>query len=153
MANQTKLLRQAVGATICMDTEVTSTGVYPVEGQGIKAHVDSAIVGGVDDEVTETGTKAVKGSGIYSFVNSSIANSVADDVTEEGTTAVKSSGIYTFVNSSIATEAAARTAANVAASEATDVAGCVTSINAILTALKDAGLMSADPVEEPGEGE
>jgi len=35
-------------------------------------------------------------------------------------------------------------AANVAASEATDVAGCVTSINAILTALKAAGIMAAD---------
>lgn len=35
-------------------------------------------------------------------------------------------------------------AANVPASEATDVAGCVTSINAILTALKAAGLMVAD---------
>lgn len=35
-------------------------------------------------------------------------------------------------------------AANVAASEAEDVAGCVTSINAILTALKAAGIMAAD---------
>jgi len=87
MANQTKLLRQAVGATICMDTEVTSTGVYPVEGKGIKAYVDSAIT------------------------------------------------------------SSQRVAANVAASEATDVAGCVTSINEILEALKTAGLMAADPEE------
>jgi len=38
-------------------------------------------------------------------------------------------------------------ASNVAASEATDVAGCVTSINAILTALKTAGIMVADAEE------
>ena len=35
-------------------------------------------------------------------------------------------------------------ASNVAACAATDVPGCVTSINAILTALKNAGIMNAD---------
>lgn len=88
MANETKLLRQGVGATICIDTEVTSTGEYPVEGRGIKKYIDENTLG--------------------------------------------------------------TPAANVPASEATDVAGCVTSINAILTALKSAGLMEEDP-EDPEE--
>lgn len=39
-------------------------------------------------------------------------------------------------------------ASNVATSTATDVAGCVTSINAILTALKGAGIMVADSANE-----
>lgn len=39
-------------------------------------------------------------------------------------------------------------AANVAECEAEDVAGCVTSINAILTALKEAGMMEADEIVE-----
>ena len=41
-------------------------------------------------------------------------------------------------------------AENVAECEAENVAGCVESINAILSALKEAGLMEADP-DEPDE--
>jgi len=63
-------------------------------------------------------------------------------------TEVVASGVtgcdYPVQSKGIAQAIANHKAANVAASEATDVAGCVTSINAILTALKTAGLMEAD---------
>lgn len=42
MANTTKLLRCGTGESIPIDTEVTSTGVYPVEAKGVKAYVDNA---------------------------------------------------------------------------------------------------------------
>lgn len=98
MANVTKNLISGVGA-ITIDTEVTSGGVYPVEGKGIKSYVDAAITAATPAATTEA------------------------------------AGVV-------------KQAANVEESSATTVAGCKDAINAILSALKEAGIMAPDPEEE-----
>ena len=52
--------------------------------------------------------------------------------------------MYTLPTATTSKIGGVKKAANVAASTAEDVAGCVTSINAILSALKTAGIMVAD---------
>lgn len=62
----------------------------------------------------------------------------------EGLKAIGSSGKIGVAAATATTLGGVKTAENVAASEASDVAGCVTSINAILTALKASGIMDPD---------
>lgn len=89
-----------------------------------------------------------------------LADGKVDDSADQGytlpaATATKLGGVKIGTGISVSSDGtisvtipAVPVAENVAASEASDVAGCVTSINAILSSLKAAGLMAADAEAE-----
>ena len=73
---------------------------------------------------------------------------IDDYISETSENPVMNKAVYAAISAVSGEIPTVPVADNVGQSTATDVAGCVTSINAILSALKEAGLMEADEEEE-----
>ena len=95
-----------------------------------------------------TEAKAAMGGIRFHLPDGTVDDSADQGYTLPAATATKLGGVKIGTGVNVSSDGTISVsipvAANVAASEASDVAGCVTSINAILTALKAAGLMEAD---------
>lgn len=73
---------------------------------------------------------------------------IDDYLSETSENPVMNKAVYAAIQTVAGSIPTVPVADNVAECEAEDVAGCVTSINAILSALKEAGLMEADPDDD-----
>lgn len=161
MANEVLLCKNGTGDSSWLNTEVVASGHgenYPVMSKGIA----SAIAGAIGEL-----PKGVIYKGAVDYYSLLPAEpEVGDCYTvkyagSEGTTVSGAEYVWGLDGESnawikmgddlslYAKLTDIPVATNVPNSEAEDVAGCVTSINAILTALKTAGIMEADtPPEE-----
>ena len=72
---------------------------------------------------------------------------IDDYISETSENPVMNKSVYAAISAVAGDIPTVPIADNVGQCTATDVAGCVTSINAILSALKEAGLMVAEGVE------
>lgn len=59
MANQTKINWWGSGTAFPIDTEVTSTGEYPVESKGVKAYVDTAVANKIAEPVADATSETI----------------------------------------------------------------------------------------------
>lgn len=109
----------------------------------------------IDDYLSETSENPVMNKAVYA----AIANvegeipSVDENLSETSENPVMNKAVYAAIEALSGEIPTVPVAGNVAECEAVDVTGCVSSINAILSALKEAGLMEADPDEPDVPGE
>lgn len=107
----------------------------------------------IDDYISETSENPVMNKAVYAAINavSGEIPSVDEDLSETSENPVMNKSVYAAIQEVAGDIPTVPVAGNVVQCTATDVAGCVTSINAILSALKEAGLMEADPVIDNDE--
>ena len=103
----------------------------------------------IDDYISETSENPVMNKAVYAAINavSGEIPSVDEELSETSENPVMNKSVYAAISAVAGDIPTVPVADNVGQCTATDVAGCVTSINAILTALKEAGLMVEDEVE------
>jgi len=137
MANQTTLLRQGTGATICIDSEPTANGQYPVSGKGVYEAINTAIS-------QLSGGVRLKGS-VATYAElpaTAVAGDAYTVANENNCEYVKTAESWVKLGADIGQ--------GVSVDDATSET-LLTQFNALLASLRAANVIASPPVEETPE--